>query len=174
LVIVMAQSTSSVSAAAVLLGVGGVIGGGLVYRTPAAEPSITPQLARATPAAARPAAAADEREYSVAKLPPVVVRTSPPSGDTAVDAKATTEIRVTFSKDMLDKSWSWSQVSDDTFPKDAGEVHYDKDKRTCVMPVKLEPGKTYVLWLNTEKFHNFKDADGNPAVPYLLVFETKP
>jgi RNA polymerase sigma-70 factor (ECF subfamily) len=47
-----------------------------------------------------------------------------------------------------------------------------KDKRTCVVKVKLEPGKTYAIWLNSEKFHNFKDADGRPAVPYLLVFQT--
>ena len=40
--------------------------------------------------------------------------------------------------------------------------------------VKLEKGRTYVIWLNSEKFENFKDASGNPAVPYLLVFETKP
>jgi hypothetical protein len=38
--------------------------------------------------------------------------------------------------------------------------------------VKLEPGKTYVIWLNSQKFRNFKDKDGQPAVPYLLVFET--
>ena len=39
--------------------------------------------------------------------------------------------------------------------------------------MKLEAGKTYVSWLNSEKFKNFKDAEGKPAVPYLLVFETK-
>jgi hypothetical protein len=31
-----------------------------------------------------------------------------------------------------------------------------------------------LLWLNSENFGNFKDAEGHPAVPYLLVFETKP
>jgi len=110
---------------------------------------------------------------SVATLPPVVVKTVPQSGDTAVDAKAVKEIRVTFSKKMTDKSWSWSQISKDTFPKITGDIRYDKDGMTCVCPVELEPGRTYVSWLNSEKFHNFKDADGQPAVPYLLVFETK-
>jgi RNA polymerase sigma-70 factor (ECF subfamily) len=42
-----------------------------------------------------------------------------------------------------------------------------------VLPVKLEPGKTYAVWVNSEKFGNFKDADGRSAVPYLLVFKTK-
>ena len=110
---------------------------------------------------------------SVATLPPVVVKTIPQSGDTAVDAKSVKEIRVTFSKKMTDKTWSWSQISNDTFPKVTGDIRYDKDGMTCICPVELEPGKTYVSWLNSERFHNFKDADGQPAVPYLLVFETK-
>jgi hypothetical protein len=66
-------------------------------------------------------------------------------------------------------------LSDDTFPKTVGEkpIHYEKDKRTCVLKVKLEPGKTYAIWVNSDNFKNFKDADGRPAVPYLLVFKTK-
>lgn len=111
---------------------------------------------------------------SVKTLPPVVVKTVPQAGDTQVDAAKVKEIRVTFSKDMTDKSWSWSQISDATMPHISGEIKYDKDRRTCIAPVTLEPGKAYVLWLNSERFHNFKDADGQPAVPYLLVFETKP
>jgi hypothetical protein len=111
---------------------------------------------------------------SVRTLPPVVVRTMPQSGDTKVDAAKVNEIRVTFSKEMMDKSWSWSQISDETSPDVTGEYHYQKNKRTCVAPVKLKPGRTYVIWLNSAKFGNFKDADGRSAIPYLLVFETKP
>ena len=88
-------------------------------------------------------------------------------------AAKVTEIRVTFSKEMADRAWSWAQVSDDTFPKVTGKPHYEKDRRTCVLPVKLEPGKTYVFWLNSEKFPGFRDTDGRPSVPYLLVFETR-
>jgi RNA polymerase sigma-70 factor (ECF subfamily) len=42
-----------------------------------------------------------------------------------------------------------------------------------VLPVKLEAAKTYVIWVNSQKFGNFKDAEDRPAVPYLLVFRTK-
>jgi hypothetical protein len=112
------------------------------------------------------------KTVTVKSMPPVVVKTELQAGDTQVDAAAP-EIRVTFSKEMADKSWSWSQISDDTFPKVTGKPAYDKDRRTCVLPVKLETGKTYVIWLNSEKFKNFKDTGGEPAVPYLLVFETK-
>jgi RNA polymerase sigma factor (sigma-70 family) len=117
---------------------------------------------------------ADEPAITVATAAPVVVKTVPAAGTDDVDASLT-EIRVTFSKDMMDKTWSWSQISDDTFPPTVGEnpVSYDKDKRTCVMKVKLEPGKSYAIWVNSAKFGNFKDTDGRSAVPYLLVFQTK-
>jgi RNA polymerase sigma-70 factor (ECF subfamily) len=110
-------------------------------------------------------------EFSVESAPPVIVKTLPQAGAADVDAK-TTEIQITFSKDMMDQSWSWSQLSDESFPKITGKPKYLKDKRTCVVSVKLEPGKTYAIWLNSEKFDNFKDAEGRPAVPYLLVFKT--
>jgi RNA polymerase sigma-70 factor (ECF subfamily) len=110
-------------------------------------------------------------EVSVQTAQPVVVRTVPQAGSSDVDPK-TAEIKVTFSKDMEDGSWSWSQLSEETFPNMIGKPSYLKDKRTCVVKVKLEPGKTYAIWLNSEKFENFKDADGRSAVPYLLVFQT--
>ena len=118
--------------------------------------------------------AADEPAPSVRTLPPVVVKTVPMSGDTAVDASKVTEIRVTFSKAMTDKSWSWSEISPDSKLPITGEIKYDADGKTCIAPVKLQAGKTYVSWLNSERFGNFKDKDGKSAVPYLLVFETKP
>jgi RNA polymerase sigma-70 factor (ECF subfamily) len=43
-----------------------------------------------------------------------------------------------------------------------------------VVKAKLDAGRTYAFWLNKEKFQNFTDRAGRPAVPYLLVFRTKP
>ena len=103
---------------------------------------------------------------------PVVVKTSPESGTDGVNPNLA-EIKVTFSKPMQDESWSWSSDSGETYPKATEKPTYLADKRTCVLPVKLEPGKVYALWLNSEKFHGFRDPDGNAAVPYLLVFKTK-
>jgi RNA polymerase sigma-70 factor (ECF subfamily) len=111
-------------------------------------------------------------DVTLESVPPVVVKTVPEAGAADVDPKLT-EIRVTFSKDMQDGSWSWAQLSEDSFPKVDGKPKYLADKRTCVLPVKLEPGKTYAVWVNSEKFGNFKDSDGRSAVPYLLVFKTK-
>jgi hypothetical protein len=39
--------------------------------------------------------------------------------------------------------------------------------------VKLQSGKTYAVWINTEKLQNFKDTKGMVAIPYLLVFKTR-
>ena len=116
-----------------------------------------------------------EGDVSVQTMPPVVVETVPPAGDTGVDP-AITEIRVTFSEDMMTEDmWPWVIHTEDTFPEIAGEVRYLADQRTCVAPVKLYPGRTYAIWFNSPNYvHNaFRDRDNNPAVPYLLVFETR-
>lgn len=114
-------------------------------------------------------ALADEVELE--SVPPVVVKTVPEAGSEEVDP-GLTEIKVTFSKDMQPGSFSWSTLSKESFPTVDGQSAYE-DARTCVLPVKLEPGKTYAIWVNSDKFKNFKDADGRAAVPYLLVFRTK-
>lgn len=110
-------------------------------------------------------------EVSLESAPPVVVKTVPVAGATEVDP-ARTEIRVTFSKAMQDGSWSWSTWGEENFPELIGKPRYLPDGRTCVATVKLQPGKFYATWLNSEKFKNFKDANGQPAVPYLLTFTT--
>lgn len=111
-------------------------------------------------------------EVALETVPPVVVKTVPEAGVNDVDP-ALTEIKVTFSKEMSDGSWSWVTLSADSFPKTDGKPKYLDNKRTCVLPVKLEPGKTYAIWVNSQKFENFKDSAGRSAVPYLLVFKTK-
>ena len=118
-----------------------------------------------------PASRADD-DVTLKSVPPVVVKTVPAAGADDVDPKLT-EIKVTFSKDMQDGTWSWVTLSQESFPKVDGKPTYLADKRTCVLPVKLEPGKTYAIWVNSEKFGHFKDPDGRSAVPYLLVFKTK-
>ncbi len=108
---------------------------------------------------------------SVRNVPPVVIRTIPASGDTKVDPNID-EISVTFSKRMMDGTWSWAQISDETFPEIVAPIAYRDDHRTCIAKVKLQPDRTYVIVLNSEKFRNFRDTAGQPAIPYLLVFET--
>jgi len=110
---------------------------------------------------------------SIKTMSPAVVKTVPQCGDTAVDPNLS-EIKATFSKDMMtEHMWAICQISDDTYPEGAGDIHYLSDKRTIVMPVKLQPGRTYLLWFNRGQFNSFRDTENNPAVPYMLVFETR-
>lgn len=117
------------------------------------------------------AASASADDISPTSIPPVVVKTVPESGATNVPA-GETEIQVTFSKPMMSNSWSWSTAWQDSEPEFIGTPAYDTDSKTCTVKVNLEAGKTYGFWLNSQKFQNFKDILGRPAVPYLLVFQT--
>ena len=110
-------------------------------------------------------------EVSLESAPPVVVKTIPVAGATDVDPSLS-EVRVTFSKPMEDGNWSWSTWGEESVLEATGEPHYLADGRTCVLPVKLQPGKFYATWLNSAEFQNFKDRTGRPAVPYLLTFVT--
>jgi len=90
----------------------------------------------------------------VAKLPPKVVDTTTKNGESNVDPSLAM-VSVTFSKPMQDKSWSWSYEDKSTFPQLAGEPYFVPDGKTiCVLPVKLEPNKQYVIWINTAKHKN--------------------
>lgn len=107
-----------------------------------------------------------------ASFPPVVVKTVPAAGAAGVDP-ALREVRVTFSKDMMTKEmWSFVYANPAAFPKIAGPIRYI-DARTCVLPVSLEPGTTYGMWINSKEHSSFRDVGQRPAVPYLLVFETR-
>jgi RNA polymerase sigma-70 factor (ECF subfamily) len=112
------------------------------------------------------------RAQDVDSMAPVVVKTVPEAGNKEV-APGEVEIKVTFSKDMMDQSWTWSTAWKDSDAPSIGKPHYDTTHRTCILKVKLEPNKTYGYWLNSQNFHGFKDAQGHAAVPYLLVFQTK-
>ncbi len=109
---------------------------------------------------------------AAAAFPPVVVKTVPAAGDKHVDP-ALREVRVTFSKDMLtEEMWSFVYANPAPFPKIAGPIRY-VDARTCVLPVALEAGKTYGMWINSKEHSSFRDQRHQAAVPYLLVFKTR-
>ncbi len=105
-------------------------------------------------------------------ISPVVVKSAPEAGSKDV-SPGVMEIKVTFSKDMTDKSWSWSSAWKDSEPEILEKPKYASDQRTCLIKVKLAPNKTYGYWINSQNFHGFKDKQGHAAIPYLLVFKTK-
>lgn len=105
-------------------------------------------------------------------MAPVVVKTVPEAGTKDVPP-GEMEIKITFSKEMTDQSWSWASAWQDSDPKMIGKPHYDADHKTCILKVKLEPNKTYGYWINSQKFHGFQDTQGHAAIPYFLAFHTK-
>lgn len=104
---------------------------------------------------------------------PMVTQTIPSNGDRHVDP-ALSELSVTFNEQMQDRNWSWVYENKGSFPQIAGEPNYVDNLTRNVLPVRLEPNKEYVVWINAANFANFKDQAGNPAVPYKLTFRTSP
>ena len=103
---------------------------------------------------------------------PTVVTTNPSNGSQDVDP-GLTEISVTFSEPMMDKSWSWTYEQKEKFPVITGDPSFDGSYTINTLPVKLEPNKEYVIWINTSNSSNFVDKAGNSATPYKLAFKTK-
>jgi len=103
---------------------------------------------------------------------PKVKETSPKNGAQNVDP-ALTKIWVKFDKQMMDKSWSWCYDDKNKFPQMNGKPSYSENNTKCTLPVKLEPHKEYVIWINTKNNKNFKDINGNVVEPYKFSFKTK-
>jgi hypothetical protein len=74
---------------------------------------------------------------------------------------------------MRDGSWPWTKGRDNSFPELTGQPKFLADGRTCVLPVRLQAGRVYAIWLNSEHHQELKDQEGRSAVPYLLIFETR-
>ena len=103
---------------------------------------------------------------------PRVISTLPLNGSQDVDPTLN-EISVTFNEEMMDGNWSWVYEDKDTFPRITGQTYYIENNTVNILPVKLEPNKEYVIWINSAQFKNFKDKSGNPAHPFRFTFRTK-
>jgi RNA polymerase sigma-70 factor (ECF subfamily) len=102
---------------------------------------------------------------------PRIITTTPADGAKDVDA-GLTEITVTFDRDM-GEGFSWTGGGPE-FPRvPKGESPRWQDKRTCVLPVKLEPGHQYRVGINSPSHQNFCSAAGEPAEPSSISFTTK-
>ena len=112
------------------------------------------------------------RAQDIDNFAPVVVKTVPEAGSKDV-SPGKFEVKITFSKEMADQSWSWTTAWENSTPEGVGKPHFDADHKTCVWKFKLEPGKTYGWWINSQKFHGFQDTQHHPAIPYLFTFKTK-
>lgn len=103
---------------------------------------------------------------------PQIVGLNPMNGAMDVDPKLT-EIRVTFNVAM-GGGFSWTGGGSD-FPKapEGKDPYWTDDHKTCVLPVALEPGKTYRFGLNSPSFKNFQSSGGVPLDPVRITFTTR-
>ena len=102
---------------------------------------------------------------------PTVARTVPPALANDVDP-ALSAISVTFDQEMQGGSWAWVQPKSDQFPETTGKPSFDLERRTCTLPVKLEPGRIYQVGINGTSHPGFKSESGS-AKPYLILFATR-
>lgn len=118
---------------------------------------------QATPRASGPAASAGADR-------PRVVAVDPPNGATGVDPSRTT-LSVTFDRAMDREGWAWV-IEDEATAPEVGEARFDPSGRTNTVQVELEPGRRYVLWVNSDQFQYFKSVAGVPAEPFRWTFRT--
>lgn len=104
-----------------------------------------------------------------AQFAPKVVKTTPEIGAKDVDP-ALTAIRVEFDQPMAG-GFSWTGGGD-VFPEIAEKPHWEADKKTCVLPVKLAEGKFYRVGINSSGARNFKSEAGSPAEFSVIYFTT--
>jgi hypothetical protein len=70
-------------------------------------------------------------------------------------------------------SWTGGGEQFPTIP--AGQKpRWSADKKTCTLPVDLQPNKQYRLGLNSPSFKNFASAKGVPLDPVVYEFRTSP
>jgi hypothetical protein len=100
---------------------------------------------------------------------PKVVATFPANG--AAVPSSVGLLKVTYDHLMME-SWSFATGGEKQFPEVLGQPFLSDDHITISLPIRLEPHRTYVVWLNTERYKNFKSEDGVPAEPYRLTFST--
>jgi hypothetical protein len=102
---------------------------------------------------------------------PKILFTKPVDGAKDVDP-ALAEITVTFDQDM-DEGFSWTGSGPEFPPSPEGTKVQWRGKRTCVMPVKLEPAHHYQVGINSPSHQNFRSAAGDSAAPSSIGFTTK-
>ena len=100
---------------------------------------------------------------------PKVVSTSPSQG--ARVPPSLSELKVSYDHRMA-PSWSFATGGEKAFPELWGNPSLSDDHITITLPIRLEPNRTYVVWMNTDRYKNFKSEDGAAAEPYRLTFST--
>ncbi len=100
---------------------------------------------------------------------PSVVSMNPPNGAAGV-SPYTTQLVVMFSEPM-GGGFSWTGGGPE-FPETTGKPFWAADRRTCVLPVRLQPNWSYRVGLNSPSHKNFRSASGTPLQQVVWRFST--
>lgn len=117
----------------------------------------------------------DEGASDFAPDAPTVIETMPRDGDLDVDASLAA-ITATFSEAMDLGGWSWVTEIGRSAPSITGLPFY-LDETTTVLPVRLEPGTTYGIWINSPddaELRHFTNPGGVSARAHRIRFSTRP
>jgi Big-like domain-containing protein len=118
--------------------------------------------------------AAPEQIAPESEQAPRVVETVPADGEIDVDAEIE-QITATFSQSMQTEGWSWVTEAGRRAPVVTGFPYYIDDT-TTVLPVRLEPKTSYVLWVNSPddaELRKFASSDGVSAPAHRIRFTTR-
>jgi hypothetical protein len=105
---------------------------------------------------------------------PEVIRTVPSDGEVDVAAELGA-LSVTFSESMERAGWSWVTEAGRSAPSVTGIPFY-VDELTNVLPVRLQPHTSYVIWVNSPddaELRKFANEDGISAPAYRIRFRTR-
>jgi len=116
----------------------------------------------------------DDTMAGFASDAPVVIETTPRDGEVDVDAELE-QITATFSEAMDLDGWSWVTEVGRSAPSITGLPFY-VDETTTVLPVRLEPGTTYGVWVNSPDdadLRKFTNSAGVSARAHRIRFTTR-
>jgi RNA polymerase sigma-70 factor (ECF subfamily) len=129
-----------------------------------------PAITTETSAAAETATAVAAAPAAAATSAPQAIAFDPPLDATGVDPARTT-LSVTFDRAMDREGWAWVIESSETAPE-IGDSAWDAATRTNTAQVRLAPGRTYVVWINSPSYLYFRAPAGQPLEPVRWTFST--
>ena len=102
---------------------------------------------------------------------PKVISTSPADGSTI--SSGPFDLTVRFDRPMLEGSYSFVQISPETFPDCRPGARMSPDKRSYTMRCTAVAGRDYEVWFNRPPYMNFKFTNGVSAQPYRIRFKAR-
>jgi hypothetical protein len=112
----------------------------------------------------------EKDQTALAAKRPRIISMVPANGEEDVDPELS-EIRVTFDRPMQDGSWSLVGGGPH-FPELSGRPHYDSERRTWTVSVRLKPEWEYEFYVNRGQFNSFRSNEGVPLDSVRVVFKT--